>query len=181
MTNLIGLHGLSRSGKDTVAGILVELYGYEQRVLAEPIRKILESMDLYVHTPNYTTQLSFLVDQYGWEWVKEFYPETVDWMIGLGQAARDHIDEDIWLRPVLRNLKARTVISDVRQLNEAKAIREMGGKLWRVVRPGTEPRGMDSLLKAVEFDVVIHNNGSLTDLENAVRFSYEGTVGLEAD
>lgn len=180
MINLIGLHGHSRCGKDTVAGILVELYGYEQRVMADPIRKILLAIDPYV--PDIEPMLlSRAVETWGWDGVKKHFPDTVEWMIRLGQSARDLIDEDIWLRPVLRDLQARTVISDVRQMNEAAAIRQLGGHLWKVVRPGTTPRGMDSLLEKVEFDCVIHNNGSLTDLEEAVRYAYEGTVGLEAD
>lgn len=186
MTNLLGLHGVSRSGKDTVAGILVELYGYEQKVLAAPLRAILlqiNPMVVDINNDRVTDgyHLAGLVDQFGWDKVKETWPETVEWMIRLGQAGRDLIEEDIWLRPVMKNLKARTVISDVRQPNEVAAIRKMGGQLWRIVRPGVSARGMDSLLDDQEFDAVIYNNGSLLDLEDAVRHAYEGTVGLEAD
>lgn len=178
MTNLIGLHGHSRCGKDTVAGILVELYGYEQRVMADPIREILLRIDPYLADLE-PVRLSRRVKELGWDGVKKFYPESVEWMINLGQAARDLIDEDIWLRPVMKNLKARTVISDVRQPNEAKAIKAHGGQLWKIRRPGTQPKGMDNLLEDVQWDCVITNDGSLTDLEDAVRFCYEGTVGLE--
>lgn len=170
--SIIGLTGHSRAGKDTVAGILVELYGYEQRVMADPIRQILVRMGLVCKED---------VQTHGWDWIKEHYPETVDWMIGLGQAARDVIDPEIWLAPVFRNVPPRLVISDVRQPNEVEAIRKAGGVIWKVIRPGTRPRAMDSLLDHYEFDCYIYNTRGLDALEPAVQHAHEGTVGLEAD
>lgn len=161
---LIGLHGDSRCGKDTVAEILKE-YGFEQRVMADPIRKILLRINPYIpHPMDPGATLDSVVDEYGWDTVKKMWPETVDYMINLGQAARDIIAPDVWLAPVLRDLGERTVISDIRQPNEYDAVKYFGGEVWHITRPGTVPRGMDRLLNGYKFDAIIENNNTIYDL-----------------
>lgn len=165
---LIGLYGDSRCGKDTVAEILVRKHGFSQRVMADPIREILLRIDPLVEDIVAARPLSSVVNRYGWDEVKKLYPESVDYMINLGQAARDIIAPDVWLAPVMRNLDERTVISDIRQPNEYDAIRYYGGQVWKIVREGTVPRGMDRLLEDREFDAVIYNNSTIDELKAQV-------------
>jgi dephospho-CoA kinase len=68
---IIGLSGYAQSGKDTVAKVLVEKYGYRRVAFADPIRDLLYGMDPLVpkgygeSVINY--RLQDLVDSYGWE------------------------------------------------------------------------------------------------------------------
>lgn len=63
---------------------------------------------------------------------------------------------------------APVVITDCRFPNEARMVRQLGGQIWQVVRPGHEPprTGHASETTGDEFapDVVIRNAGSLEDL-----------------
>jgi hypothetical protein len=117
------------------------------------------------------------VAQYGWDKVKEKSHSSVEMMISLGQAVRDTIDLDAWVRPVMRGLEdplKRIVISDVRQPNEVEAITKLDGQIWKINRPGTIARSMDNYLEDYDFDVVIYNNGTLKDLSDIVKALIDG-------
>lgn len=64
------------------------------------------------------------------------------------------------------------VITDCRFHNEARMVRQLGGQIWQVVRPGHNPpcNGHASETTGDEFapDVVIVNDGSLDDLKEKV-------------
>lgn len=181
--NLVGIYGDSRSGKDTVASILVQHLGFEQRNMADPIREALLAINPPLPTGPDGVLISLLeiVDGVGWDFVKKECPETVDWMINLGQYMRT-ISPRIWLDACLAKPYERLVIPDVRQPNEYDEIIQQGGVVWNVKRTGTVPRGMDRLLEDREFDAVIYNNHSMNDLKEVVlKFARSLTNGPEAD
>lgn len=174
---LIGLYGDSRSGKDTVAKILQEEHGFEWRSFAAPLREILLGVNPPVgnNVDGYDFTLKEAVENYGWDWVKKQYPYSVDMMIGLGQSVRDIIGIDTWLTPVLGapgtkvELPERLVISDVRQPNEYERIHDLGGKVWKIIRPSnTTRRGMDGLLDDRLFSARLWNNSDIDDLKRIV-------------
>lgn len=175
MISLLGLYGSSRVGKDEVARILVEDFGFEQRVQAEAIREILLRMNPYlIDKEGDLVQLRWLFEECGENWnkVKIKAPMAVDLMISLGQAVRDIIDWNTWIKKVFPPIgdTQKIVVSDIRQLNEYEAIKERGGEVWRVTRPSvTEKRGMDGLLDHLTFDAHIDNRGSLADLRGIVQ------------
>lgn len=166
---LIGLYGPSRAGKDTVAGVLVKNHGFEQRNLASPIRSTLLKLDplVWSEDQNQHLTLSSQVEEFGWDTVKKWYPESVVWMIKLGQAMRD-IDENIWLNACVGIPYGNLVIADVRQPNEYEYINEHGGEVWKIEREGTKILGMDGLLDGYYFDVKIANNDTVDLLEALV-------------
>jgi hypothetical protein len=63
------------------------------------------------------------------------------------------------------------VCSDLRFLNEAEAIRQLGGKIIRVYRQGTGSDGhaSETELDRIECDYELVNNGSLDDLRNKLK------------
>ena len=69
------------------------------------------------------------------------------------------------------------VITDVRFPNEAALVRQLGGQLWQIRRPGYEAGGTGhaSDTDGSEFrpDVVLENFGSLDDLRRTVRAAWE--------
>lgn len=171
---LLALYGWSRSGKDSTARILVRDFGFEQRAMADRIRKILIGLDPKVALDNGDIMcLIELFEQcdHNWDTVKKVSKESVDLMIRLGQACRDVLGIDVWMNSVIPpdNKTLRIVISDLRQPNEYEAIKERGGQVLKIVRPGTEKRGMDGLLDSYDFDAVIYNQGSLVDLKAMVQ------------
>lgn len=164
--NIIGLSGYARSGKDTVANILVEKYGYKRIAFADPIRDLLYDVDPFVDR---NISLRSLVDEYGWD-VAKSYPEVRRLMQDLGLSARRLFGESFWLHQAMKSFATsdKVVVADVRFVNEADTLRQNGGQVWRVERPGTEAVNghiSEHALANYNFDNVITNSGSLEDLE----------------
>ena len=176
---LLGLYGNSRSGKDTTANVLVKNHGFEQRNMANPIRQVLldinpplvwkDENDGLLRSSNLVSE----VVSWGWDIVKSRHPETVEWMISLGQGMRD-LDPDVWLNACIKELFTDLVIADVRQPNEAEFIHKYGGELWKVERKNSQVRGMDGLLDDWDFAAIINNNGTIEELEETVEMILEG-------
>lgn len=180
---LIGLNGVSRSGKDSVAGVLVKKYGFRQIALATKIREILLDIDPWLEDAD--AWMSVLHEEFGgnWDRIKEASRDSVEYMISLGQSLRDRLDEDVWINAALPEgydfeRDGHIVISDIRQPNEVEFLYTWGGELWHIERPelGDEKRGMDDLLSGVRWDANIVNDGSLEDLEDTVSWIIEQDI-----
>lgn len=174
---LIGLYGPSRAGKDETAAILVNDFGFEQRAQAAAIRKILLDLNpiLQDNDGNFISMVELFERCDGnWDSVKQESRESVDYMIRLGQSCRNVIGYDVWMNTAMPSRLElekghKIVISDIRQPNEYEAVKERGGQVWKLVRPGVEFRAMDGLLEGYDFDATIENRGSLFDLRGAVQ------------
>ena len=70
------------------------------------------------------------------------------------------------------------VITDVRFPNEAAMVRQLGGQIWQIKRPGYEAgsTGHASDTDGSEFapDLLVTNGGSLEDLRGTVLAAWEG-------
>lgn len=70
------------------------------------------------------------------------------------------------------------VITDVRFPNEAAMVRQLGGQIWQIKRPGYEAGGTghasDTDGSEFEPDLVVTNGGSLEDLRATVLAAWEG-------
>ena len=164
---IIGLAGYAGSGKDTVAKILVDDYGFQRRAFADKIRDM-----LYEINPMAGGEpIQIRVDADGWDKAKQ-HPEVRRLLQKLGVAARNHLNSNVWVMPVLNDLgTTHCVITDVRFENEAQAIISMGGELWRIERPGVGPVNnhiSESELKDYTFDKLIINDGTFDDLKDKV-------------
>lgn len=164
---LIAVNGWSRSGKGEIANILVRKYGFTQWSFADGLRYVLGGILEAVRPGMWA-----FIDEYGWDAAKEPFPEVVEAMIQLGARVRD-IDRDFWARALPEEAKngANYVVPDLRFPNEFEAILEADGQVWKVLRKGVTPRGMDCHLDSVSdsgWDFVICNNGNLEDLEGMV-------------
>ena len=165
---IIGLTGYAQSGKDSVANILVENYGYQRIAFADPIRDL-----LYATNPMLKEgyRVKGLVDVYGWDRVKVDYPEARRLLQELGVGARKVFGDMFWVKQALRQLEVEGnfVITDVRYPNEAKAIREhQGSQIWRVKRSGVDAvnsHESESAMDGEKVDQIFVNNGTLEDLK----------------
>jgi hypothetical protein len=170
--DVIGLTGYAQSGKDTLASILVERYGYRRVAFADAIREFIYEVNPMVACSP-TGYLKDLVNLVGWDNAKQ-EPQVRRLLQDLGVAARKLIDEDIWVKVALRSVSPgdRVVITDVRFENEAKHISELGGQLWRVKRPGVEAVNAhisETQMDGYKVDQIFLNNGSIDDLKFLVQ------------
>jgi len=136
---LIGLCGPAGSGKDTVAKHMANC-GFHRYTLAMPLKRGLEAM------------LGITLDVWDDRVRKE---QVIDW---LGKSprqvaqtlgtewGRQHVHKDLWVKLMLRkwdevrhSLSPRMVVTDVRFDNEAQAIIDAGGTVWRVEREKVDP------------------------------------------
>lgn len=177
---LVGICGRKRSGKDTLASIFVESYGFRRVSFAARVKQLLAAVNPLVCLNPMAPRDSFnrlaaYTDD--WEDAKEI-PEVRRLLQQLGTTARDLLGESVWINPVIGEVQSRlanheqVVISDVRFPNEADRVRSLGGVIVRVHR---DPIGSDLIsthvsetaMDAYHADVDINNVGSLDSLRLA--------------
>lgn len=161
---VIGLSGVARAGKDTVASLLTEHHGFQRRAFADALKKVLVALDPIVEpTGRRLSDLGLPMDQ------AKALPEVRSLLQRLGtEAGRHALGADIWVRTLLAGpVPQRMVVSDCRFPNEAQAIRARGGIVVRVERPGftaINGHSSETALDDWEFDAVIVNDGAIADL-----------------
>lgn len=187
---IIGISGYARTGKDTIADILTEEFGFERLAFTDKLRECVYALnpmigfwkdnglpDEYYPTEIRTKYLQDVIDQYGWDGVKSTYwgPEVRRLLQRFGtEVGRNILGQNVWVDATfaVTDVTKNYIITDCRFGNEALGILEKGGKMWRVNRPGVGPVndhiseiGLDDF----PFDATINNDGSLTDLRESVR------------
>lgn len=177
---IIGLTGYAQSGKDTVAKILVEKYGYTRVAFADKIRDFLYEMNPMVD--NVAFEPIFLRDRVnrdGWEEAKK-NPHIRRTLQNAGVAARKVFGEDFWVNEVFKSMDPadNIVITDVRFTNEAEAIKlitKLTGQesqIWRIKRVGIEAINThvsESQMDSYSVDQIFTNNGTIDDLEAMIK------------
>lgn len=163
---LIGLSGLAGSGKSEVAAILVNEFGFTRVKFADPLKNMLRTLmrdmgycedDIERHVegdlkeaiiPEIGVTMRHLMVTLGTEW------------------GRDAVHPDLWTRLWAASADNHTdvVVDDVRFVNEVDLIRERGGVVWRVERPGLVAGDHVSEQLAVQWNATIENTGTLGDL-----------------
>jgi hypothetical protein len=167
---IIGLSGYAQSGKDEIAKVLSE-HGFERAAFADTLREALIALNPMA---GYGLFLTDVVSMFGWEEAKRNYPEVRRLLQRMGtEAGRNIFGEQIWVNKTLGKLDSQKhyIITDVRFQNEADAIRDLGGQMWRVVRPGHGPVNGHSSevdLDNYVFDYVVENKGDLEELKTLV-------------
>jgi hypothetical protein len=179
VVKIIGLSGYARSGKDTVADILVRDHGFTRLSFAQPMRDALYALNPIVSIDNSEKKIRVqdVISEYGWDGYKESFDgkEIRELMQRLGtEVGREMFGEAFWVMAAegimlnLLNEGKRVVFTDVRFPNEAAMIEEYNaGEVWRVRRPGVFPansHASEAALDDYEFDRYIDNNGTINDL-----------------
>ena len=166
---IIGLAGYARSGKDTVAGILVQ-HGFRRTAFADPLRSILFDLNPCIDFLGHKASLSDAVQLYGWEQCKES-PEVRRMFQALGDTCRKNLGADVLVLSVVTRIKDNLaqdwVVSDVRLPQEADALRSLGGVVWRVARPGVGPvngHRTEAAVDSIHPDAVIDNDDDIPAL-----------------
>jgi len=178
---IIGLTGYAQSGKDTVANILVEKYGFIRVAFADRIRDFLfEANPMFDSVAGEPRFVREYVIHYGWEDAKK-NPQIRRLLQNIGVAARNVFGEEFWVDQAMRQLDTTNdyVITDVRFKNEADALKNMGEwvegsttQLWRIKRLGVEAVNdhiSENELDDYKVDQIFTNNGTIEDLELMVK------------
>ena len=173
---IIGIAGYARAGKNEVAKIIEKELGLERVAFADKLRDFLYELNPPVipnpqgaFAPEYAvTTLREVIDRYGWEDYKDSpYSICIRELIQRcgTEAGQKVLGQSIWVDLTLTN--DNLVVQDVRFLHEARAIRDRGGEIFRVERPGTtraNDHRSETELEEYPYDGYIMNNGSLNDL-----------------
>lgn len=176
---IVGLSGWAQHGKDTVGQVLGE-YGFKRRSFADKLRDLAE----YIN-PTITAlpgriddirqrPLQWWLNAHGYEWTKN-NTDYRDFLINLGNGARQLIGPDVWVDSVDFDAP-KMVFTDVRYQNEAKAIKDRGGIMIRVVRLDEDGEPIPTHdgvsehdLDEYPFDIIIYNVSSVEALQDTVR------------
>jgi hypothetical protein len=172
---IIGLTGYAQSGKDTVAKILVENYGFIRIAFADRIRDLVFEMNPMVDSiagePRF---LKDFVTRYGWDEAKK-NPHIRRILQTTGVGARKVFGEDFWIEQGMRQVDDtnRYVFTDVRFTNEAEAIKLFeGAQVWRIKRLGVAAVNghvSEHEMDGYPVDQIFTNNTSIEDLELMIK------------
>ena len=185
MPRLIGLYSPApQSGKTTIANQLT-VQGFMKVSFAAPLRALVAELLCqlghdrrtafdYVHIykeqqiPGIRCSARHLMQTLGTEW------------------GRQCVHPDVWVMIASRRIVAlhaggySVVIDDCRFPNEANLIRELGGELWHVERPGittsTDHASEGALADPELFTHRIVNDGTLQQLRERVAARLHGVV-----
>ncbi|MFJ2775682.1 hypothetical protein [Kitasatospora sp. NPDC087315] len=180
----IALIGRARSGKDTAAGMLRE-HGYVRLALADPLKQMAYDIDpvvgtelLGVHAPA-IVHLADAVDRYGWEAVKDKFPQARRFLQRLGtEGIRRHVNPDFWIEKCLRAaaVHGSVVVTDVRFANEVDTLRAAGFAIWFIDRGGADGDHPSEQLGPEHADRTVPNTGSLPNFHTRIREALEATA-----
>lgn len=172
---VIGIAGRARSGKDTLADMLLALYGGYRYAFADPIRKMLLAIGIDMSDPYWIDKKEeeipalgrsprYLMQTLGTEW------------------GREMVHPRLWVYLAAQQLFNRgrgMIISDVRFEDEAEWIRQQGGLVIHITRSSAKtvnPHASETGVAVIPHDVVVFNDGSLEDLQQTVWGLFNGRI-----
>jgi hypothetical protein len=203
---IIGLSGYAKSGKDTVADIILKYESSFQIKKFSAKLKLIASILTGIPVEDFEKQEvkdGYLPDV--WNRDNVFFEphgsaigdllhmvitrdrkyQVREFLQELGTEIRDRIHPDAWVNGLMADYGLSTtwvdakeelffpnwVISDVRFENEAQAIKDRGGYIIRINRPGVSAvnaHKSETSLDAWNFDEIINNDDTLDILETRV-------------
>lgn len=167
---IIALTGYAGSGKSTAAKILVEQHGFTLVKFAGPLKAMMRCLglgdreiegDLKEHPHDVLCGKSprHAMQTIGTEWGRNLIGSEL-WVNVAMEAAWKVLDQG-----------GRVVIDDCRFLNEAAAIKQAGGTVIRINRPGVGPVNGHVSEQLPPHDFEVFNSRSVAQFEEALWFA----------
>lgn len=200
--DLIGISGKAGSGKNTVASFLQDIdNSFEQKAFAAKLKRI-ASILTGIPIEQFEDQ-EFKKTFLDSEW--STYIETMPFAdltktnmelrmtvrellqkIGT-DCMRGNIHDNVWVNALFADWRgpkmdehhpSKWIITDVRFPNEYQAIKDRGGIVLRIERPGIElmDHPSETSLDNHEFDYIIYNDGNTPELFSQVLTFYEKII-----
>ena len=94
------------------------------------------------------------------------------------------IDKDLWIKALMysygRDKESHWIVPDVRFPNEADAIRNAGGVLWKIERDGSGAGNhiSEKLIDSIRVDIIIENNLDMKYYVKAITLAYDDTMNM---
>lgn len=171
---VLGISGWARAGKDTAADWLVEHRGFTKRSFAAPIKSALKKLSPSIDVEGMHVPLETAVRLLGWEALKSVSNEVRPLLQRFGtEVGREMFGENFWVEFAINSIPdgSKVVFADVRYPNEADAIKELGGEVWRINREGfgaANDHESEHALNGYDFDAVINNSDTIETLYKEV-------------
>jgi hypothetical protein len=195
---IIGIHGAAGAGKDTAADTLVQSHDFAKVGLADPMKRFCAELWRFswdqlwgasefrnAVDPRYGVSPRHVLQRLGTEWGRDCDTDVwVRYAIGVCRALLEPPPGQVAYYSSEHGLKITrdprfngwrgVVVPDVRYANEAQAIRDAGGIVVEVVRPGAGLKGVagkhisESGIPSGFLDYRIVNEGTVEDLATAV-------------
>lgn len=208
-TRIIALHGAQGAGKDTVADILVDRYGFTKLAFADRLREIcLAANPIVTFEADKGTlhqiaagerptlrpvRLAEIVSRHGWTEAKRCYPEVRRFQTAqANEVFQDFVGREFFAEfvvDVITNHPGYWVVPDLRFAHEYDVMVDAFGAdsldVWWVKRPNSpiehrhEARS-ESWHPAEGTYAEIVNDGTLEDLATAVTVTLAERLGFEA-
>jgi hypothetical protein len=181
---IIGLYSSRpQCGKSTVAGILAQ-HGYTVHPFAWPLKKLTVSFLMQFGYTKWMASNFVYKDREASIPGIPGHPTARHLMQTLGtEWGRELVHRDVWLDMWQSSLPlGSVVVDDMRFTSESRAIKDLGGEWWRVIRPGEDhetrygsTHPSEGALDDLKFDRVIINDGDKLDLMEKVAVALEAS------
>lgn len=197
---LIGIIGKKGSGKDTIAQYLAKEYNFQTYAFAEPLKRSIQKMfdlsDKQLYDEKYKEEIDprwgvsprELFQKIGTEFFqRDIYTYFPNLQVQPRLFWVKHFQQ-WYLSEIEKNPDLKILVTDVRFLHEFKAIKELGGMIFKVERLAGESHydknvthphyeqykthTSETELDDLEYqniDYLIGNNGTIEDLFETVR------------
>lgn len=185
LPRIIAVCGLKRSGKDTIADILVDSYGYKKIKIAEHLKKMLHIVFGFSEEQLETSKKDEIDHKWGVSprvLMQYLGTEVMQYDI---QKVLPHIGRTIWIQKIKDTYidadpSQRFVISDLRFKHEYDILKAYNPLILKVIRDNTttvtirnEKTSIPNHSSEVEFNDIpysysINNNTDINDLKNMI-------------
>jgi len=181
---IIGLTGLKGSGKDTLAEFLYQDFGFGRLAFADPLKLsaaaaigcTVGDLERLKNNPHARITLTNgQANTYDKDWPSITTITVREYLQRYGtEAHRDIFGDTFWIDPIIdeafnRAAKYPVVITDARFENEQRAVKNAGGYVVEVTRPGMDVgdgHASENVSHGLT-DIVVPNEGTLADLQTA--------------